>query len=585
MKRPFYSNIGKRLPNVGSVSQTLQIASIVLLVTATLLTVGNYIYAAVENNNIDADLTAKFNNISFVNGTSGATGATGQPGSSSSGQSGTSFYIGTCGGSPPPSNLCNVTSDGWLTLCKDTLRVYECVSGSWVFQTTLQGPTGMSGASGGSGALGASGSTGATGSSITGATGASGALGFTGASGVSGSTGAPGFTGGTGATGRSGSTGASGGTATGATGAAGTIYNVYWVATGQGSANTLAYSFDGRVWTGLGTGVMSVANAVTYSQPLNMWVATGSATAVSNNGVAWSIVTVPGLTTGYTVTWSSSQRLFVLGGAGGDLLYYSSDGYTWTGVGTAISSLGLTAVLGSAYSPAENRWVVCGNASATNNAAYATLPSATWTGLGLFFTGNNCNGVCTSNGAITRSWLLVGSGGTNVASSVTGAGPFIAWAGSPFGNVNKSTACAYGNGQYLVAGNGVAKLVNSSDGTTSSPITSVGITTSVNALVYSSDLGQWDAAGAGTNSLAWSPMNGTGWTGVTTTTIFDTAGTGIAVIASSRKRDTDLTSVLPTDRLQPFRGQYFVYIPHITLAPATIQPLLRNALERLYRRQ
>lgn len=399
-------DMSRRASVAASATSTTLAAAVVLGVIGVGLFAGSFGFTATQVAAVQQYADQKYASAaaSAPTGATGATGSGSGGGGGGGGGSGSSFYIGVCGGSPPSASTCNSTSDGWITLCKDNNNgVYLCTGGTWVFQTSLQGPTGMSGATGSVGATGAtgvSGSTGASGASLTGASGASGSVGSTGssgqqgstgstggtgatgASGATGQTGASGSTGGTGGTGGSGSTGTSGGTSTGATGAVGTLYNVYWVATGSGT-NTLAYSFDGRTWSGLGSGILATANSVAYSQALNLWVATGSGTVISNNGIAWTAVSVPGLTTGYVVRWSVQQQLFVLGGAGGNLLWYSADGVTWTGVGTAITSLGITTVLGAAYSTSENRWVVCGNASATNSAAYsATTPSTTWTGLG-----------------------------------------------------------------------------------------------------------------------------------------------------------------------------------------------------------
>jgi hypothetical protein len=253
------------------------------------------------------------------------------------------------------------------------------------------------------------------------------------------------------------------------------------------------------------------------------------------------------------------------------LLYYSSDGFTWTGVGTELTTLGFTGVASAAYSATEDRWVVCGNGT-TNNAAYASVVSGTWTGLGSFFSGAPCRGVCTSNGAIANAaWLIVGSGLPNVYNAPSGgAGPYNTWAMPPFGSTNSSLSCAYGNGVFLIGGNGASTLVNSSDGTTFQSVAPE-ITSAVNAIVYSSDLGQWVATGGGTNSLSWSPMSGSSWTGVTGTSIFSNFGTGIAVIASSKKR-----------QLMP--KQFFIFIPDIQLAPPAIQNLLVQALNNKKRR-
>jgi collagen type VII alpha len=568
------------------IRETLYLTLAVCFGAAVLVTF-SYVYSLIANNQATNQVKVMIQQA-LASGGTGSTGPSGAPGSGGAGSGGSSFYLGTCGGLPPPANLCNVTTEGWITLCTDTNNdMYVCQSGTWVFQTSLQGPTGISGSSGMTGSTGALGLTGATGTSgsqgSTGTTGASGMTGSSGASGLSltgatgqsgttGATGSSGFTGASGSTGASGATattgssGTTGGSLTGATGAVGTVYNEYWVAIGDGP-NTVATSFDGRQWTGLGPGLITTANAITYSYKLNMWVITGSSTIVSFNGVAWSTVSTP-FVTGNAIAWSPQQQLFLIGSNDGDLAYYSSDGLTWTGVSTALTSLGLTSVQGVAYSATEDKWVVCGTGT-PNNAAYATSLSGSWTGLGSV--GTTCRAVCTSNGAIAQSWLLVGD--AFVSSATSAVGPFSSWAVAPF---SSAKTCKFGNSVYLIGGTNATTdvLVNSTDGLTfTNVLMTSAITVSVNGLVYSSDLGQWVAAGEGTNSLAWSPIGGNQWTGVTGTSIFSPAGKDVAVIASFRKRSS--SSFLHEEKKKKNR-QFFIFVPNASLLPVAFRKRLFN---------
>uniref|UniRef100_A0A6C0EXL5 Uncharacterized protein n=1 Tax=viral metagenome TaxID=1070528 RepID=A0A6C0EXL5_9ZZZZ len=69
-----------------------------------------------------------------------------------------------------------------------------------------------------------------------------------------------------------------------------------WVAVGDGSGtnNTIAYSYDGKEWTGVGNSIfLFVGSGVTWYSAYNIWVATGSGNnniAYSSDGIHWSPV-------------------------------------------------------------------------------------------------------------------------------------------------------------------------------------------------------------------------------------------------------------------------------------------------------
>jgi len=67
-------------------------------------------------------------------------------------------------------------------------------------------------------------------------------------------------------------------------------YNIY-VAVGTGSTNTIAYSYNGTQWTGLGSTIFSSAGyAIKFVN--NLWIALGSGTnsiSYSSNGTVWTV--------------------------------------------------------------------------------------------------------------------------------------------------------------------------------------------------------------------------------------------------------------------------------------------------------
>jgi hypothetical protein len=112
--------------------------------------------------------------------------------------------------------------------------------------------------------------------------------------------------------------------------------------------NTLAFSSNGTLWTGLGATIFSnAANGVAYNG--KVWVAVGSDTnnsaAFSWNGKSWFGLG-PILSIGYCVAWNGS--LFVAGGTAGSTsttLIYSYEGINWfPAVGTSAITTSVTAL-------------------------------------------------------------------------------------------------------------------------------------------------------------------------------------------------------------------------------------------------
>lgn len=154
-----------------------------------------------------------------------------------------------------------------------------------------------------------------------------------------------------------------------------TIQKRLTVAGGRGT-NTLAYSYDGIQWTGLGNTLFTDCYGIATNG--NIWIAMGAGTtkiAYSMNGIQWTA------NTGYNslfgarihVAWNGSMWI-ACGDAGTCTLASSTDGKIWT----AIEKTTFTSVC---YSVATNgnRWVGVG--SGTNSIAYSDN-GTTWVGLG-----------------------------------------------------------------------------------------------------------------------------------------------------------------------------------------------------------
>ena len=168
-----------------------------------------------------------------------------------------------------------------------------------------------------------------------------------------------------------------------------------WVAVGQGTYS-IAYSYDGINWSGVPSD--NIISSVTFQSGRGiawngtLFVAVGTnagATGVvlySYNGLKWyqsSMVSGNFPVTVNCVTWG--QQYFVLGGTytlGGNTMAYSTDGITWTGLGTAqFGTAGGTSNSCNGIICGGNRWVAVGGNAATS------IPST------IIYTTNNPTGL------------------------------------------------------------------------------------------------------------------------------------------------------------------------------------------------
>jgi hypothetical protein len=153
-----------------------------------------------------------------------------------------------------------------------------------------------------------------------------------------------------------------------------------WVAVGSGATNTIAYSTDGTIWTGLGKDIFTGdAKGVAWNG--SMWVAVGWGTGIgatntiaySTDGTIWTGLGASIFTWGHGVAWNGSMWVAV-GWGNKDPIAYSTNGTIWTGLGTSIFT-------GTSGGVAWNgsMWVAGGNGK--NTIAYST-DGTIWTGLG-----------------------------------------------------------------------------------------------------------------------------------------------------------------------------------------------------------
>jgi hypothetical protein len=184
--------------------------------------------------------------------------------------------------------------------------------------------------------------------------------------------------------------------------------------------------------------------------------------------------------------------------------------------------------VGSNAMPAQNtfngvvygsRYVAVG--SGTNTIAYST-DGISWTGVGTSIFSTSGLGV-TWNGA---RFVATGSGTNVLAYSSDG----ISWTPGYVFNVDDANGVVYGGSKYVAVGKGTGNTISySSDGVSWSAVsgsTSL-FSTSGSDVAYSSELSRFVAVGSGTNTIVYSDDGVTWYPVANSTSIFSTSGNGI----------------------------------------------------------
>jgi hypothetical protein len=285
------------------------------------------------------------------------------------------------------------------------------------------------------------------------------------------------------------------------------------LAFGSGT-NTIAYSYDGISWRGLG---LTVFTSTGYCGCWNgtIWVAGGVSSGVgvlaySYDGINWTIASQSILTTiVWSVAWNGT--LFVAVGGGSSPIAYSYDGIFWQ-TSSSAAAVGFTTAYCVAWG--QKYFVVgSGGSGTTNNMAYST-DGITWTGYTLV----------TSTTYDIRSiicrqslWVLVGqSGPSNNSMSYwatipTAGANWTAGTGVP----TNTSACA------LCISYGIYPVSSSAAGTTYGSIFCLGggfppAPSAGSILAYSTDGKAWTTSSSATtifNATAVSSVNSITWNG------------------------------------------------------------------------
>ena len=286
-----------------------------------------------------------------------------------------------------------------------------------------------------------------------------------------------------------------------------------FVAVGTAGTNTIAYSYDGITWVGLGATFLTFTTqgaGIVWAPQLGIWCATGYGTnsfLTSSNGINWTPRGTTGVdNTGRAIAWSPQQNQFVMGGTGRHSLATSSGGTLWVGrTGTTIFS---TQVNGVAWAAQLNTWIAVG--SGTNTLA-SSQDGISWTprvpvSLAALTSTGNCV-------AWNGSLFVAGGSGTNqIATSIDG----VNWTGRSQAAITGTVigiTWSPGLSLWIATGSTTNTIATSPDGITWTGRGTI-FTTQGNAVAWSPQQNQLVACGSGTNTLATS-VNGIIWSGMT----------------------------------------------------------------------
>jgi hypothetical protein len=232
------------------------------------------------------------------------------------------------------------------------------------------------------------------------------------------------------------------------------------VSIGNGTGSIFFYSHDGgTAWTEVNTNIFNITARVVVSNG-QIWLAGGQGTlntlAYSYTGTDWYGLGLMGNIN--TITWNGTQWL--LGMTGGDIMATSYNGIAWTAVGSPFTS--------AVHALATNGtlWVAGGQGGYTMAYSYNLIG---WIPISNTFTrlyGLGTNGT---------EWVAVGEGTSKIAHSYDG----IAWSSvvSPF--TTRGLCVEWNGGQWVAGGVGTYEVAYSSNGinwtgvSLTSPITSI----------------------------------------------------------------------------------------------------------------
>jgi hypothetical protein len=315
------------------------------------------------------------------------------------------------------------------------------------------------------------------------------------------------------------------------------------LAFGSGT-NSIAYSYDGINWTGLGTGAFTSAGTA-YGGCWNgkLWVAggaNGSGAAVmvySYDGINWTTITQSVITTiVYNIAWNGTVFVAV-GQSTISPIAYSYNGINWIASATPAATLGFTRAYCVGWG--QNYFVVgAGGAGTTNNYAYST-DGINWTGgiitgttAGVEFRGVICG---------QSLWVIVGT---------TGISPRGYWAINPTSTWTAGTGFAGGAVSRLNSISfGIYPVSSIAAGTTYGTIFCVGgltASSSSSGYVYSTNGKTWTTSASGNTAFNNQQLNSLTWNGKRFIGIAGTTATNTRIAYSYDAQTWYTTGITPT---------------------------------------
>ena len=270
-----------------------------------------------------------------------------------------------------------------------------------------------------------------------------------------------------------------------------------YVAGGQGT-NTLAYSFDGVSWRGLGSGIFdSYCRGLTFG---NLWVSVGT----YNNTIAYSYDGIQWIGLGRTAidSWGAcaayNGSLWLVGGSGTKKIATSTTGTSFTGIDSPFSD--------ACHSIAWNGnvWVAIGYFSptmawSTNGTTWTAVVNPPITYAGMSVVWNGFMFVACGDGTNSLCWSIDGKTWTP---GTTSTGESTSLLSSRF------YSAAYNGNMWLAGGSGEKKLVYSYDGKLWIPIYNLPFSTAIYRVLW--DKKKWIAGGEGTSTMGYS-YDGFSW--------------------------------------------------------------------------
>jgi len=252
-----------------------------------------------------------------------------------------------------------------------------------------------------------------------------------------------------------------------------------WVAVGYGTGNTVASSYDGITWKGLGLG--GAPQSIAYSN--NLWVAVGGGPNTlaysTTNGNTWTGFGYNVFSsTGYRILYDPSAALWIAIGKGGNSIATSTNPKTsWIGQGPIFSPyFPVNCLYGPAiYSETQNFSAYLLGGYSTGSLLAYSLNGTTWqmgTGTSTSLASQGFNTIAYGNGVYVAGCNPTGSGNSFATSTDQ-----ISWTGrggsTKMSNVSQ---IAYGNGMFIAVGTkGTAgsSIMKSTDGVTWTNMTGV----------------------------------------------------------------------------------------------------------------